>query len=154
MTVEQEYMEMEALCDNRVAEMEKEVEGWKKQFHVEARKNERLREQISRTERELYGILQRKYELIRGPQGGRPGQAGGPFSRRGSLQADSLLASGSDSGRSPSSSSIHQMSRTSPHQRGANAGSRYPGIINVKTENPTESRQDQMVEDLGEFLGL
>ena len=30
-------------------------------------KSDRVRDHLSRTERELYGILQRKYELIRGP---------------------------------------------------------------------------------------
>ena len=37
-------------------------------------KGDRVREHLSRTERELYGILQRKYELLRGP-GGRPAGA-------------------------------------------------------------------------------
>jgi hypothetical protein len=36
-------------------------------------KTQKLREHLSRTERELYGILQRKYQLMRGgPQGARP----------------------------------------------------------------------------------
>ena len=36
-------------------------------FEVEKKKGNRLREHLSRTEKELYAILQRKYELMRGP---------------------------------------------------------------------------------------
>jgi hypothetical protein len=39
---------------------------------MEEKKGDRLREQISRTEKELYSILQKKYELMRGPGGGQP----------------------------------------------------------------------------------
>jgi len=43
-------------------------------------KSERLREHLSRTERELYGLLQRKYELMRGSgqSGGSGGAGAGP----------------------------------------------------------------------------
>ena len=43
--------------------MEREIEEWKKKFLIEEKKGDRLREQISRTEKELYSILQKKYEL-------------------------------------------------------------------------------------------
>ena len=46
--------------------LEKDIDKIKHDFNIEKIKNERLREHLSRTERELYGILQRKYELMRG----------------------------------------------------------------------------------------
>jgi hypothetical protein len=50
---------------------ENQIKTWKREFEAEQLKGDRVREHLSRTERELYGMLQRKYELIKGP-GGRP----------------------------------------------------------------------------------
>ena len=49
--------------------IEKDTMEWRNKYLVEEKKGHKLREQISRTEKELYGILQRKYELMRGPGG-------------------------------------------------------------------------------------
>lgn len=49
-----------------------EVEEWKKKCHQQELKADRLREHLSRTERELYGLLQRKYQIMRGPSGTVP----------------------------------------------------------------------------------
>jgi predicted RNase H-like nuclease (RuvC/YqgF family) len=69
MELEHECTQINRTWHDRCATMEKEIEEWRKKFHIEEKKGARLREQISRTERELYGILQRKYELMRVPGG-------------------------------------------------------------------------------------
>ena len=46
-----------------------EVDEWKKKANQQEQKGDRLREYLNRTERELYGILQKKYQYIRGGNG-------------------------------------------------------------------------------------
>jgi hypothetical protein len=75
MEVEKECVAIERKWKAKCDSLEKEILNWKEQFEAQKLKGDRLREHLSRTERELYGILQRKYELIRGP-GGRV--TGGP----------------------------------------------------------------------------
>lgn len=58
-TIENEW---KSKCNN----LELEIEKLNLENAAEHLKNERLREHLSRTERELYSILQRKYELMRG----------------------------------------------------------------------------------------
>jgi chaperonin cofactor prefoldin len=72
------YMEKETDCVSieriwkaKCEVIENEISTWKRQFEAQQLKGDRVREHLSHTERELYGMLQRKYELIRGP-GGRP----------------------------------------------------------------------------------
>jgi predicted RNase H-like nuclease (RuvC/YqgF family) len=67
MAVEKECTLIEQHWKAKNKEVKKEIESWKTAFQQEKMKGDRLREQVQRTERELYGILQRKYELIRGP---------------------------------------------------------------------------------------
>jgi hypothetical protein len=63
---------LEAMNKLRIQEEKssKEREEWAEKFQHQENKSERLRDHLSRTERELYGILQKKYELMRGPVGG------------------------------------------------------------------------------------
>ncbi|KAJ1420807.1 hypothetical protein B484DRAFT_127558 [Ochromonadaceae sp. CCMP2298] len=71
MAVEKECLLIEQKWRGSNDELLKEIENWKVAFQGEKLKGDRLREQVHRTERELYGILQRKYELMRGgPTGG------------------------------------------------------------------------------------
>lgn len=42
------------------------MEEWKDKYEKQTKKTERVNEHLHRTERELYGILQRKYQLMRG----------------------------------------------------------------------------------------
>jgi hypothetical protein len=71
MEVEKECVSIERSWKAKCIALEKEIVNWKQQFEAQKLKGDRVREHLSRTERELYGILQRKYELIRGP-GSRP----------------------------------------------------------------------------------
>lgn len=65
--VEKESTEIERAWKAKCAAMEQDVEEWKKKCHQQELKGDRLREHLSRTERELYGLLQRKYQIMRGP---------------------------------------------------------------------------------------
>ena len=71
MEVEKECVSIERSWKAKCIILESEISNWKQQYEAQKLKGDRVREHLSRTERELYGILQRKYELIRGP-GGRP----------------------------------------------------------------------------------
>jgi chromosome segregation ATPase len=69
MEVEKECVCIERNWKDKGHGLEREIENWKQQFEAQKLKGDKVREHLSRTERELYGILQRKYELIRGPVG-------------------------------------------------------------------------------------
>jgi len=66
MELERESSEKEAEWSSKCSKLQNEIEVLKQDCETERIKNERLREHLSRTERELYSILQRKYELMRG----------------------------------------------------------------------------------------
>eukprot|EP01039_Chlorochromonas_danica_P007324 gene7324-8105_t len=67
MALEAECISIDRQWKTRCEDLEQEIAKWKAEFQSEKVKGDRLREQLSRSERELYGILQRKYELMRGP---------------------------------------------------------------------------------------
>ena len=46
------------------------MDEWKRRCQKEAEKAESLRNHLSRTERELYGILQKKHQILRGAGSG------------------------------------------------------------------------------------
>ncbi len=74
MSVEKECIILERRWKSHSEELGQEINKWKAAYESEQNKGERLREHLSRTERELYGILQRKYEFMRGgPVGGKNG---------------------------------------------------------------------------------
>jgi TolA-binding protein len=77
METERECAAVERQWKAKCDQLEKEISNWKEQSEAQKLKGDRLREHLSRTERELYGILQRKYELIRGPGGRQAGSGGG-----------------------------------------------------------------------------
>lgn len=67
MEIEAECIAIERQWSSRCEALENEITRWKRECEGERLKSDRLREQLSRAEKELYGILQRKYELMRGP---------------------------------------------------------------------------------------
>ena len=73
MGVEKECVAVEKIWNARTEELEKEIATWRRSFDAQKMKTDKLREHLSRTEKELYSILQRKYELMRGPGRGGPG---------------------------------------------------------------------------------
>lgn len=70
MALETECIKIERMWKSKCELLENEILQWKIAHETERGKGTKLREQLSRTEKELYGILQRKYELMRGPAGG------------------------------------------------------------------------------------
>ncbi len=66
MMAEKECMAIKREWTTKCELLQNEIEHWKNEHQSEQSKNVRLRDQNSRTERELYRILQRKYELMRG----------------------------------------------------------------------------------------
>jgi predicted RNase H-like nuclease (RuvC/YqgF family) len=70
MALETECIKIERTWKSKCELLENEIMQWKIAHETERTKGMKLREQLSRTEKELYGILQRKYELMRGPAGG------------------------------------------------------------------------------------
>ena len=76
MGVEKECVAVEKRWNVRTEELEKEIDTWRRSFDAQKMKTDKLREHLSRTEKELYSILQRKYELMRGPGRGGPGGGG------------------------------------------------------------------------------
>lgn len=66
MDIEKECMAIKREWASKCDLLQTEIEHWKLEHQNEQTKSTKLREQNSRTERELYRILQRKYELMRG----------------------------------------------------------------------------------------
>lgn len=77
MAVEAECIAIDRKWAARCQKLEDEIAKWKKECEKEQHRNGQLREQLSRTEKELYVILQRSYELRRGQPGAGPGGPSG-----------------------------------------------------------------------------
>lgn len=73
MSLEKECIANEREWKIKSENLEKEISYWKIEFETQKVKGDRLREHLSRTEREMYGLLQRKYEFMRGPAGTNKG---------------------------------------------------------------------------------
>lgn len=103
MDVEAECIAIERRWKERGDLYQLEIERVKKEHDIEKRRSAQLREQLSRTERELYVILQRSYELRRGPavsgnKSAPGGGAGGDSMINSKLSASSETQYGSGSG--------------------------------------------------------
>ena len=163
MTVEKECISLERKWRAKCELLEKDTETWKREYESEKQKSDKLREHLSRTERELYSILQRKYELMRtGPQGGRGGGGGGGGASAAAAAAaaaaagdgKSGLGAGEGGGKSNSSSSIAKRGSFSE------AGAQNPNGVDDLfwgrgiARAPQEIRQRRMMASLSDFLGL
>lgn len=147
MSVERECIAVERSWKEKNEVLETEIEEWKKKNATQEMKTDKLREHLSRTEKELYGILQRKYELMRGPGRGPvgpggPGNAGGPGRGPGGQGGSGPVGRGGPLGdsmnRESSRSSIFQEEAYSANQ----------------ARQPQEIRQRRMMSSLNDFLGL
>ena len=139
MAVERECIAIERSWREKAGGLEKEIAEWKKMNNTQELKTNKLREHLSRTEKELYGILQRIYELMRGPgrggPGGHLGMGGG-----GGNDWGGRVVSGDNTMRRDGSvgSSIFQEEAYSTNQ----------------ARQPQEIRQRRMLASLNDFLGL
>jgi hypothetical protein len=70
MTLESELTAMERQWSMRYSELETERDAWKGAVEAERRRSTGLRDQISRKDRELHRMLQRKYDGSRGDRAG------------------------------------------------------------------------------------
>lgn len=92
MEIEKECVSIERSWKVKCKTFEDDIAAGKKQFEAQKMKSDRVRDHLSRTEKELYGILQRKYELIRGPGVRHGGSSGsGIPEKRPSWDAGKLL---------------------------------------------------------------
>ncbi len=133
MEVEKECVSIERSWKAKCEALEREIANWKQQYEAQKLKGDRVREHLSRTERELYGILQRKYELMRGP-GGRP-MGGGP------------------GGTHPSSTTTSSTDRL---RRGADLNGSVEEFTSLQNRTPSTSgkvKQNRMFASLAEFFG-
>lgn len=133
MAVEKECMLIEQRWKKKNDELVTEINQWKKAFESEKRKGDKLREQLNRTERELYGILQRKYELIRGP-----GTNKAAVNSRGNLSA---------------SNDMGNLKRSDNSQTQSSA---WDGNL-FSTGKPSDSkrtRERKVIASLSDFLGF
>ena len=134
MEVEKECVSIERSWKAKCEALEREIANWKQQYEAQKVKGDRVREHLSRTERELYGILQRKYELMRGP-GGRP-MGGGP------------------GGTHPPSST--NTSSTDRLRRGADLNGSVEEFTSLQNRTPSATgkvKQNRMFASLAEFFG-
>jgi hypothetical protein len=87
MAVETDLIQMERAWKQKCEQLSQEIGKWRSEYDTEKVKNSRLRDHLSNTERELYIILQRKHELMRGGgpgfsmKGGGAGGGGNPTNR-------------------------------------------------------------------------
>lgn len=108
MAVEAECMAIERSWQGKCAEYEREIKKWQAEYQAEKSKGDKVREQLQRSERELYGILQRKYELMRGPGSLRPQAAGGAAASAagGGSSSGGIGGSGGGAGGGPGAKSF------------------------------------------------
>jgi len=159
MAVEKECTDLERKWKDNCAQLGNEIESWKAAYAAQKLKSDKLREHLSRTERELYSILQRKYELMRNPGrgsgggggggGGGSGMYGNNSSERlrnmapnheGSAQRRGSGTEGGGGGRSLSNLSLVNQAEEIFSTKGIKA--------------PQEIRQRRMLASLTDFLGL
>ena len=175
MATEKECVAVEMKWKDKTKELEKDIVTWKRTCADQELKTSKLREHLSRTEKELYGILQRKYELMRGPGRGGPGHGGGPAGGsvgRGGEPRDSKGGGGDAVGFSlgnsgPRGRGTHDYG---PNSSRAKSGEGGPGGDNGDTRGgalfpddpfsirearaPQEIRQRRMMVSLYDFLGI
>jgi len=128
MAVEKECLELEREWKTRCETLENEICNWKNEYEILKSKGDRLRGHLSRTERELYGILQRKYELTRGP---------GRNSGSGTLSNNNSSWDGT----------TKQLSKEDKYYQDELLGA-------SQARAPQEIRQRRMLASLTDFLGI
>ena len=143
MIVERECIAIDRDWKAKNDALEKEIEDWKKQNVTQEMKTNKLREHLSRTEKELYGILQRKYELMRGPGRGSLGR--GP-SGSGGMGGGAQPGTSSGPNRHGEAMPMNRDSRSSIFQEEAYSAN--------QARQPQEIRQRRMMASLTDFLGL
>lgn len=144
MAVEKECVAIETKWKKHCEERDMGIEALNKALEKEKSKGDRLREHLSRTERELYGILQRKYEIMRGPAvGGRNGTFAQNRLNQNSNGGD---LSTSERQQSPSASWLEFSNTAKANNKNSNT---FPNSLESK-----KAREAQAERSLADFLGF
>jgi hypothetical protein len=141
MDVEAECIAIERRWKERGEIYQQEIERVKKEHDLEKRRSAQLREQLSRTERELYVILQRSYELRRGPavSGNKSTTSGGSdniMNNKLSASSDAQHGSGTSLRRADTSASDLDLYHI------------------AKPSEPRKMREKKIFANLSDFLGF
>ena len=164
MLVEKECISLERKWRAKCELLEKDTDTWKREYEEEKRKSEKLREHLSRTERELYSIIQRKHELMRtggqganrsnglGPGGGGGGGGGGGVGGGGAINGlkRDLAGVGGANGSSERLSGL----RRSESSHSNSVEQINDLFTNRQAKAPQEIRQRRMMASLSDFLGI
>eukprot|EP01033_Poteriospumella_lacustris_P010785 gene10785-7674_t len=153
--VEAECIAIERKWSTKCEALEEEIGQWKRECEKEKQRGGQLREQLSRTERELYVILQRSYELRRGgPSGPMTSVAGGgggslPVGggHGGGLASQGLRAS-MEHGHLQANTSANATANT----KGAHSMSSLYHI--AEPTEPKRTRERKVLANLSDFLGF
>ena len=153
MLVEKECISLERKWRAKCELLEKDTDTWKREYEEEKRKSEKLREHLSRTERELYSIIQRKHELMRtGGQGAKGGGGVGGVGGSGGLNGLKRDLAGVG-GANGSSERLGGLRRSeSSHSNSVDQINDL--FANRQAKAPQEIRQRRMMASLSDFLGI
>lgn len=132
MEIEKECVQIEANMKKSLEERDEEIANVMKAFDAEKKKGDRLRVHLSRTEKELYGILQRKYEIMRGPAMGK---------------VSSLAQSRLNQAHSSKSS-------LSPGNSWVEFSNNSPGHQSSQQQESKKERENRVAQSLSDFLGV
>ena len=165
MAVEKECLLIEQRWKSKNDELLAEIEKWKTSFRQEKLKGDRLREQVHRSERELYGILQRKYELMRGPGTNKPNQG---THNKGPPGGNNTGSDGFNSRRTelPSASSMREndflLASNKVIQLNTSHTHQYLLLTNIiilylkilQKEDMSKNKESVVLSSLADFLGF
>jgi cell division protein FtsL len=140
-----------------------EADEWKKRYEEQTNKTDKVRDHLNRTERELYGILQRKYQFMRG---GMPHGAGGEVhASQHHPHTDSSSGGGTAGAGAGAGAGARETTRTPPSGKHPprhlstplSASGPGPGpvedLCEVYQKLTPELRERRFLMDLGDFFG-
>jgi len=151
MQAEHEYTEIDRSWQAKYAEMQKEANDWKKKHDDLALKKVKLHEQLYRTERELYGILQRKHQLMRG---GMPHGSTNEAFKNGSSQSGLLDATGGNSSRPTPPPPVPPSRGKTTNTPLSSAAGPVEDLCDVYKKLTPELRERRFIMDMGDFFGF
>lgn len=141
LAVETELINVERKWKLKCEQLSQEILKWKTDADAEKIKNNRLRDHLSNTERELYIILQRKHELMRGGPGISSTKGVLPNGKL--APSDSGILRKSDFNES-SDAEMYQMQSSKMREQPPPPKQKEPKII----------REKKAIANLSDFLGF
>eukprot|EP00602_Paraphysomonas_sp_CaronLab_P000482 CAMPEP_0185018544 /NCGR_PEP_ID=MMETSP1103-20130426/1232_1 /TAXON_ID=36769 /ORGANISM="Paraphysomonas bandaiensis, Strain Caron Lab Isolate" /LENGTH=219 /DNA_ID=CAMNT_0027548387 /DNA_START=27 /DNA_END=686 /DNA_ORIENTATION=+ len=149
LAAESKYTDIDMSWRAKYEELEKETLEWQNKYVTQTQKTEKLREHLSRTERELYGILQRKYQLMRGgggaPSEGMGSKAESTTSGGGNVQSLKQILSRSEQTSAQQRTNSTPLSTNNTHTE---------ELCDVYKKLPPDMKKRRFLIDIGDFLGV